>query len=117
MFQVGAQDLNYSPRRVVLRNVLVGYVAAEAGEALHVETEMYDRSQFWAGGEEAANAADRLLQQLQTAKDDFAKISAAVEHERGRATDCSHHGSLWRGQNSSSLSLHLEQCRSAWPTC
>ena len=89
---MGSQDLNYSSRRVVLHNVLVGYVAAEAVEALRVESDLYDRSQFLAGGEEAAMAADRLMQQLQTAKGDFAKITEALEHERGRATDCSHHG-------------------------
>ena len=89
---MGSQDLNFSSRRVVLHNVLVGYVAAEAKEALRVEADLYDRGLFLAGGEEAAMAADRLVQQLQTAKDDFAKICSALEHERGRATDCSHHG-------------------------
>ena len=89
---LGSHDLNFSSRRVVLHNVLVGYVAAEAQEALRVEADLYDRGLFLAGGEEAALAADRLIQQLQTAKDDFAKICEALEHERGRATDCSHHG-------------------------
>ena len=90
---LGQRDLSFSPRRVVYHNVLVDFVAAEAEDALGAELEGYDRNLFLSGGgEQVAQAADRLRQQLQTARDDFARIREALEHERARGSDCSHHG-------------------------